>query len=138
VEYRICIVDSLTRSVRWAISRSPISTTTLLTSRTQVSLGHTSISVLFVFAIRVFSDWSDDALIARDPFLVVCVDRLQPVKDTREKQIQLWKELILKYCKYRKCFLIDLEEEFPLFENTSIQSEDASGAQVSSRCSMRF
>lgn len=49
--------------------------------------------------------------------------RLQPVKDTREKQVQLWKELILKYCKHHKCFLIDLEAEFPLFENTSIQSE---------------
>lgn len=47
------------------------------------------------------------------------------MKDTREKQIQLWKDLILKYCKHRKCFLIDLEEEFPLFENTTIQSEDA-------------
>lgn len=46
---------------------------------------------------------------------------LQPVKDTREKQIQLWKELILKYCKHRKCFLVDLEEDFPLFENASIQ-----------------
>jgi len=45
---------------------------------------------------------------------------LQPVKDTQEKQIQLWKELILKYCKNEKCFVIDLEE-FPLFNNTSIQ-----------------
>jgi ESCRT-II complex subunit VPS25 len=46
---------------------------------------------------------------------------LQPVKDTREKQIQLWKELILRYCKHHKCFVVDLEAEFPLFENTSIQ-----------------
>jgi hypothetical protein len=62
----------------------------------------------------------------------VCIDgfgairaccRLQPVKDTREKQIQLWKELILRYCKHHKCFVVDLEAEFPLFENTSIQSE---------------
>ncbi|KAJ7296536.1 hypothetical protein O6H91_05G026700 [Diphasiastrum complanatum] len=45
---------------------------------------------------------------------------LQPVRDTREKQIQLWKELILKYCKHHKVFLINLEEEFPLFSNTSI------------------
>jgi ESCRT-II complex subunit VPS25 len=50
------------------------------------------------------------------------LSRLQPVKDTQEKQIQLWKELILKYCKNEKCFVIDLEE-FPLFNNTSIQSE---------------
>eukprot|EP00249_Psilotum_nudum_P009621 c22049_g1_i1 orf=550-1113(-) len=45
---------------------------------------------------------------------------LQPVHDTRNKQIQLWKELILKYCKYHKVFIIDLEEDFPLFVNTSI------------------
>lgn len=51
------------------------------------------------------------------------LSRLQPVKDTQEKQIQLWKELILKYCKNEKCFVIDLEGEFPLFNNTSIQSE---------------
>lgn len=28
--------------------------------------------------------------------------RLQPVKETRQKQISLWTELILKYCKHQK------------------------------------
>lgn len=28
--------------------------------------------------------------------------RLQPVKETRQKQISLWTELILKYCKHHK------------------------------------
>ncbi|KAG6540906.1 hypothetical protein Mapa_017700 [Marchantia paleacea] len=46
---------------------------------------------------------------------------LQPVKDTRDKQIQLWKELILKYCKNYKIFIINLDEEFPLFVNSSIE-----------------
>ncbi|BAT99681.1 hypothetical protein VIGAN_10118300 [Vigna angularis var. angularis] len=46
---------------------------------------------------------------------------LQPVRDTREKQIQLWKELILDYCKTQKTFVIALEEEFPLFANHVIE-----------------
>lgn len=46
---------------------------------------------------------------------------LQPVKDTREKQIQLWKELILDYCKTQKIFVIGLEENFPLFSNPTIE-----------------
>lgn len=46
---------------------------------------------------------------------------LQPVKDTREKQIQLWKELILDYCRTQKLFVIELEKEFPLFSNSVIE-----------------
>ncbi|KAL9447871.1 hypothetical protein AB3S75_015363 [Citrus x aurantiifolia] len=46
---------------------------------------------------------------------------LQPVRDTREKQIQLWKELILDYCRNQKVFVILLEEEFPLFSNPVIE-----------------
>ncbi|WOK95735.1 vacuolar protein sorting-associated protein 25 [Canna indica] len=46
---------------------------------------------------------------------------LQPVKETREKQVQLWKELILSYCRSQKIFLIGLEEDFPLFSNPVIE-----------------
>ncbi|XP_039015781.1 vacuolar protein sorting-associated protein 25-like isoform X3 [Hibiscus syriacus] len=46
---------------------------------------------------------------------------LQPVRETREKQIQLWKELILDYCRTQKIFVIKLEEEFPLFSNSAIE-----------------
>jgi len=46
---------------------------------------------------------------------------LQPVRDTREKQIQLWKELILDYCRTHKIFVIGLEEDFPLFSNPVIE-----------------
>eukprot|EP00262_Sarcandra_glabra_P009400 TRINITY_DN2375_c0_g1_i1.p1 TRINITY_DN2375_c0_g1~~TRINITY_DN2375_c0_g1_i1.p1 ORF type:complete len:180 (-),score=22.88 TRINITY_DN2375_c0_g1_i1:319-858(-) len=46
---------------------------------------------------------------------------LQPVRDTREKQVQLWKELIIDYCKTQKIFIIGLEDEFPLFTNLVIE-----------------
>lgn len=45
---------------------------------------------------------------------------LQPVRDTREKQILLWKELILDYCRSQKVFIVDLEEDFVLFSNPAI------------------
>ncbi|XP_058221506.1 vacuolar protein sorting-associated protein 25-like isoform X4 [Rhododendron vialii] len=45
---------------------------------------------------------------------------LQPVKDTREKQIQLWKGLILDYCKTQKVFIVE-PEGFPLFTNSGIE-----------------
>lgn len=48
---------------------------------------------------------------------------LQPVRDTREKQVQLWKELILDYCRSQKIFVVGLEEDFPLFTNPVIESE---------------
>lgn len=46
---------------------------------------------------------------------------MQPVRETREKQIQLWKELILDYCKTQKIFVVSLEEDFPLFANPVIE-----------------
>lgn len=30
------------------------------------------------------------------------VCRLQPVKETREKQVDLWTELILRYCRQKR------------------------------------
>ncbi|KAA8521193.1 hypothetical protein F0562_011872 [Nyssa sinensis] len=46
---------------------------------------------------------------------------LQPVRDTREKQVQLWKDLILNYCKTQNIFVIGLEEDSPLFTNPVIE-----------------
>ncbi|KAK4422494.1 Vacuolar protein sorting-associated protein 25 [Sesamum alatum] len=46
---------------------------------------------------------------------------LQPVRETREKQIQLWKELILDYCRTQKIFVVGLDEDFPLFSNPVIE-----------------
>eukprot|EP00850_Spirogloea_muscicola_P014956 SM000111S18779 [mRNA] locus=s111:170626:172293:+ [translate_table: standard] len=55
---------------------------------------------------------------------------LQPVKDTREKQIKLWKELILQYCKQQKVFRVNLDEEFPLFVNQAIDRKLSNDAKV--------
>ncbi|XP_020578050.1 vacuolar protein sorting-associated protein 25 isoform X3 [Phalaenopsis equestris] len=49
------------------------------------------------------------------------LSRLQPIRETREKQVQLWKELILEYCRSQKIFIVGLEEEFPLFSNQVIE-----------------
>ncbi|GER54954.1 vacuolar protein sorting-associated protein [Striga asiatica] len=46
---------------------------------------------------------------------------LQPVRDTREKQIQLWKELILDYSRTQKLYVVGLDEDFPLFTNPVIE-----------------
>ncbi|KAI3733639.1 hypothetical protein L6452_13087 [Arctium lappa] len=46
---------------------------------------------------------------------------LQPVRETQEKQIQLWKELILDYCRMQKIFVINVEEVFLLFSNPAIE-----------------
>lgn len=62
---------------------------------------------------------------------------MQPVRDTREKQIQLWKELIIDYCKTQKVFVIGIEDEFPLFTNTVIESKlefPAFDANFHARC----
>lgn len=45
---------------------------------------------------------------------------LQPVKETRDRQSALWGQLILAYCKHNKIFLINTQEDFPLFVNSSI------------------
>lgn len=46
---------------------------------------------------------------------------LQPVRETREKQVNLWKELIIEYCRSQKIFVIGMEEDFPLFKNPVIE-----------------
>lgn len=59
---------------------------------------------------------------------------LQPVRDTRGKQVQLWKELIIDYCRAQKVFIIGLEEDFPLFSNPVIErslSHEARGTFLS-------
>ncbi|XP_042375641.1 vacuolar protein sorting-associated protein 25-like isoform X2 [Zingiber officinale] len=47
---------------------------------------------------------------------------LQPVKETRDNQVKLWKELILSYCRSQRIFVIGLEEDLPLFSNPVIES----------------
>ncbi|CAI9095231.1 OLC1v1031126C1 [Oldenlandia corymbosa var. corymbosa] len=55
---------------------------------------------------------------------------LQPVRETREKQIQLWKELIIEYCRAQRIFFIGLEEDFPLFSNPAIERSLSHEARV--------
>eukprot|EP00898_Chlorokybus_atmophyticus_P005930 jgi/Chlat1/6338/Chrsp44S05905 len=51
---------------------------------------------------------------------------LQPVRETRDKQRALWKELILRYCRHARLFVLDIEDDeaatnaAPLFANNSI------------------
>ncbi|CAI5460866.1 unnamed protein product [Closterium sp. Yama58-4] len=45
---------------------------------------------------------------------------LQPVKATRERQVRLWAELIVAWCRHHRTLLVSLDH-FPLFHNASIQ-----------------
>lgn len=45
---------------------------------------------------------------------------LQPINETKEKQCGLWSTLILAYCKHHKIFTIPNSDDFPLFNNASI------------------
>lgn len=47
---------------------------------------------------------------------------LQPHPETRAKQVQAWKSLILDYCKRNKLFMVDVREagNIPLFNNATI------------------
>ncbi|TVU35702.1 hypothetical protein EJB05_17603, partial [Eragrostis curvula] len=54
------------------------------------------------------------------PALLQLPALLHPVRETREKQVQLWKDLILDYCRGQKIHVISLEEDFPLFSNPKI------------------
>eukprot|EP00475_Leptophrys_vorax_P025835 TRINITY_DN3613_c0_g1_i1.p1 TRINITY_DN3613_c0_g1~~TRINITY_DN3613_c0_g1_i1.p1 ORF type:complete len:184 (+),score=0.59 TRINITY_DN3613_c0_g1_i1:421-972(+) len=45
---------------------------------------------------------------------------LQPVKATRERQVQLWADLIVAYCRHHREYTVAVEQ-WPLFENKRIQ-----------------
>ena len=51
--------------------------------------------------------------------------RLQPVKETQQKQRLLWGDLILRYCRHHRVFVVSAEEadDFPLFHNAAINRE---------------
>ncbi|RYY82739.1 hypothetical protein EON63_12755 [archaeon] len=59
-------------------------------------------------------------------------NRLQPVLETREKQLKLWRDLILKYCSATHVYRI-VPSNFPYFANDTIDrklSADGIGAVV--------
>ncbi|XP_076269113.1 vacuolar protein sorting 25 [Rhynchophorus ferrugineus] len=47
---------------------------------------------------------------------------LQPNPETRAKQVQAWKSLILEYCRKGRLYLVDVRESshIPLFNNSNI------------------
>lgn len=47
---------------------------------------------------------------------------LQPVKETQQKQREMWKDLILRYCKHHRRFVMSTEEtdDCPLWHNATI------------------
>ncbi|PNH03248.1 Vacuolar protein sorting-associated protein 25 [Tetrabaena socialis] len=56
---------------------------------------------------------------------------LQPVKETRDKQVSLWCSLILSYCQHTKSYVIDTQGDSPLFVNDSINRKLNSEARIS-------
>lgn len=47
------------------------------------------------------------------------------MKETQQKQRLLWQDLILRYCKHHRLFVVSAEEadDFPLFHNKAINRE---------------
>lgn len=48
--------------------------------------------------------------------------RIQPNEETRKRQLEVWKSLVLEYIRVNKQFVIDVREALksPLFNNTTI------------------
>ena len=49
--------------------------------------------------------------------------RLQPNTETRKKQLEAWRSLILSYCRHQRVYTLDLAEclQSPLFYNADIE-----------------
>jgi len=47
---------------------------------------------------------------------------MQPVLNTKKKQIEMWRDLILDYFRCNKLFELDINEPSPIFINTKINS----------------
>lgn len=56
---------------------------------------------------------------------------LQPVKETKDKQVGLWCSLILAYCQHHKAFVLDVSDDAsPLFNNSSINRKLSAEART--------
>lgn len=57
---------------------------------------------------------------------------LQPIPETRQKQLELWRALILAYCQHHRHFMITLDGsvEFPPFSNPSIDRHLSRQARI--------
>ena len=73
-------------------------------------------------------------LLAASGDLLKCVTypmpgRLQPNTETRQKQLEAWRALILSYCRHQRLYTLDLAESLqsPLFYNADIKRERPRG-----------
>ena len=59
-----------------------------------------------------------------------CGRRLQPVKETQQKQRLLWRDLLLRYCRHHRVHVVSAEDadDFPLFHNRAINRESRARA----------
>lgn len=112
-------VEALKRCRNWVTSNCPSSSITRPTSRILLPFCYFPILVEYC---RFCYLLGFHLIILVLYFACFSLLSLQPVRDTREKQVQLWKEFILDYCRTQKIFVIELEEEFPLFSNHLIES----------------
>jgi len=54
----------------------------------------------------------------------IMINRIQPNVETRRKQLDAWRTLVLDYCRTQKVSVIDVREGdlLPVFNNTAISS----------------
>lgn len=55
------------------------------------------------------------------------------MKETQQKQRLLWKDLILRYCRHHRVFVVSAEDadDLPLFHNRAINREPPGGGPTS-------
>lgn len=60
----------------------------------------------------------------RPPLRPLC-RRLQPVKETQQKQLLLWRDLLLRYCRHHRLHMLPVTDadDCPLFHNRAINRE---------------
>jgi len=65
------------------------------------------------------------SFVLMNPWLFLCMYRIQPNAETRKKQLDAWRSLVLDYCRTQKVCVIDVREGdcLPVFNNTAISSK---------------
>lgn len=62
---------------------------------------------------------------SRRPYSVTAACSLQPVKETQQKQLLLWRDLLLRYCRHHRLHMVPVTDadDCPLFHNRAINRE---------------
>lgn len=57
---------------------------------------------------------------------------IQPIKETQQKQKELWRDLILRYCRQHRIYTIENDEsdDFPPFNNPAINRTSQTDLQL--------